>query len=259
MPWLSVRMWSSSNKFNFTYIGALCMNCRLQPSVRQKESNRFDQVMREQTRHRLCQTTLVDRNCRLNHCLTQLRWILCGSFNWILSGVCRKVKATACNSCIEASTALIERHVHSQVRDVGSRYWRRFPLPRYHFHGRYNPAELPPIPLADPLQEPPRPPSPEPTIATFSRDASQNHNDLSCQWSTIDIRLVGSHPLWGHYLWVSFRCAIFVRGGPETHISDFYQDGMLQRHSPTSLMSTLISTKGVPSSNWEQVADFQES
>jgi hypothetical protein len=78
------------------------------------------------------------------------------------------------------------------------------------------------------LQEPPRPPSPEPTIAVYENFATtttnlnpeedslhqhQSHHDhhdhdhdpnLS-SWSTISVRLVGSHPLWGHYLYVQLR------------------------------------------------------
>lgn len=41
-------------------------------------------------------------------------------------------------------------------------------------------------------KEPPRPPTPEPTIAVYDRE----------QGGQIKIRLVGSHPLWGHYLYV---------------------------------------------------------
>ncbi len=65
-------------------------------------------------------------------------------------------------------------------------------------------------------QEPPRPPSPEPTIAVYENIANLNpkdnnqhhHHDhdydpSSGQWSTITVRLVGSHPLWGHYLYVT--------------------------------------------------------
>ncbi|KAI0764772.1 putative methyltransferase-domain-containing protein [Fomes fomentarius] len=51
------------------------------------------------------------------------------------------------------------------------------------------------IDLSDMFPEPPRPPSPEPTIATYTREGN------SGEWTKIDIRLVGSHPLWGHYLW----------------------------------------------------------
>ncbi|KAF5346560.1 hypothetical protein D9758_013459 [Tetrapyrgos nigripes] len=44
--------------------------------------------------------------------------------------------------------------------------------------------------------EPPRPPTPPPTISTYTRRNGQE----------IRIRLVGTHPLWGHYLWNSARC-----------------------------------------------------
>ncbi|KAF9220594.1 hypothetical protein BS17DRAFT_848375 [Gyrodon lividus] len=40
--------------------------------------------------------------------------------------------------------------------------------------------------------EPERPPSPEPTFATYPGDSNQ---------ADVIIRLVGSHPLWGHHLW----------------------------------------------------------
>ena len=69
-------------------------------------------------------------------------------------------------------------------------------------------------------QEPPRPPSPEPTTAiyeniiittTTTTTTTTNHEDnhdpdlsLVWNWSTISLRLVGSHPLWGHYLYVQF-------------------------------------------------------
>ncbi|KAI0711566.1 putative methyltransferase-domain-containing protein [Earliella scabrosa] len=51
--------------------------------------------------------------------------------------------------------------------------------------------------LGDIFTEPPRPPSPEPTLATYTRERTVVGDD----WTKIDIRLVGSHPLWGHYLW----------------------------------------------------------
>lgn len=47
-------------------------------------------------------------------------------------------------------------------------------------------------------QEPPRPPTPEPTITTFVRDTVNIHH--VDDWTEIKIRLVGTHPLWGHYL-----------------------------------------------------------
>ena len=55
-------------------------------------------------------------------------------------------------------------------------------------------------------QEPPRPPSPEPTIAVYERSVIDDPTTVSAQtpWSTITVRLVGSHPLWGHYLCATF-------------------------------------------------------
>lgn len=63
-------------------------------------------------------------------------------------------------------------------------------------------------------QEPPRPPSPEPTVFTYTRPPNsqrplhtESHpkvpSDLaSSNWSRLKIKLVGSHPLWGHHLFV---------------------------------------------------------
>ncbi|KAF5326418.1 hypothetical protein D9611_000484 [Ephemerocybe angulata] len=52
-------------------------------------------------------------------------------------------------------------------------------------------------------KEPPRPPTPEPTISTYHRNSSfiKGPGD----WRDIDIRLVGDHPLWGHHLWNAAR------------------------------------------------------
>ncbi|VDB87092.1 unnamed protein product [Peniophora sp. CBMAI 1063] len=49
--------------------------------------------------------------------------------------------------------------------------------------------------------EPPRPPTPPPTIAVYERDATVTDDD----WRQIQITLVGSHPLWGHHLWNASR------------------------------------------------------
>ncbi|ETW76291.1 hypothetical protein HETIRDRAFT_105796 [Heterobasidion irregulare TC 32-1] len=51
----------------------------------------------------------------------------------------------------------------------------------------------------DSIFEPERPPSPDPTFSTYTRKRALNKFD----WETIEIRLVGSHPLWGHYLKVT--------------------------------------------------------
>jgi hypothetical protein len=50
------------------------------------------------------------------------------------------------------------------------------------------------------VKEPTRPPTPDPTYATYIRE---EHGVRSpSDWKKINIRLVGSHPLWGHFLWV---------------------------------------------------------
>ncbi|KZT66547.1 nicotinamide N-methyltransferase [Daedalea quercina L-15889] len=62
--------------------------------------------------------------------------------------------------------------------------------------------------------EPPRPPSPAPTTVIYKREARDDTQD----WSEITIRLVGSHPLWGHYLWNASRAfASYLDTHPELY------------------------------------------
>ncbi|KAI0088418.1 putative methyltransferase-domain-containing protein [Irpex rosettiformis] len=87
-----------------------------------------------------------------------------------------------------------------------------------------NAGEDPALNLEAVFLEPPRPPSPEPTLAIYSRAAAQDSqlhtNDEHLVWSKIEIRLVGSHPLWGHYLWNAARSfASYLDAHP-----DLYQD-----------------------------------
>jgi predicted nicotinamide N-methyase len=46
-------------------------------------------------------------------------------------------------------------------------------------------------------KEEPRPPTPESTVEVYERELPHSVNK---DWQSIKIRLVGSHPLWGHYL-----------------------------------------------------------
>ncbi|KAJ7733253.1 nicotinamide N-methyltransferase [Mycena maculata] len=60
--------------------------------------------------------------------------------------------------------------------------------------------------------EEPRPPTPEPTVEVYYRD----DDIVSDEWREIKIRLVGSHPLWGHHLYrghldIAQRSSIFCR------------------------------------------------
>jgi len=78
----------------------------------------------------------------------------------------------------------------------------------------------PSLALDDMFTEPPRPPSPEPTIAVYTREIKEGISRESHPWSSIEIRLVGSHPLWGHYLWNASRAfATYLDAHPE-----LYQD-----------------------------------
>ncbi|KAI0937635.1 hypothetical protein AcW1_001532 [Taiwanofungus camphoratus] len=73
--------------------------------------------------------------------------------------------------------------------------------------------------------EPPRPPPPEPTVSIYTRSVRSDlhakrdiEDDKGHQWSTIQIRLVGSHPLWGHYLWNASRAfASYLDGHPDLY------------------------------------------
>ena len=57
-------------------------------------------------------------------------------------------------------------------------------------------------------KEPQRPPSPDPTWAVFTRNPETEQRKTATEgkiasgesWSEVQIRLVGAHPLWGHYL-----------------------------------------------------------
>ncbi|KAI9507651.1 nicotinamide N-methyltransferase [Russula earlei] len=73
--------------------------------------------------------------------------------------------------------------------------------------------------------EPHRPPSPEPTIAVYDSvvEAPPEHDQPtsspSPSWTTISVRLVGSHPLWGHHLWNAARSlAVFLQRTPELYV-----------------------------------------
>ncbi|ELU37067.1 nicotinamide N-methyltransferase [Rhizoctonia solani AG-1 IA] len=48
------------------------------------------------------------------------------------------------------------------------------------------------------FEEPPRPPTPPPTLTTYHRQATRLKSDAS-EWSTLDLQLVGHHVLWAHW------------------------------------------------------------
>ncbi|KAL1745169.1 putative methyltransferase-domain-containing protein [Schizophyllum fasciatum] len=57
-----------------------------------------------------------------------------------------------------------------------------------------------PMDLGAMFPEPPRPKTPPATVTTYERESSSDND-----WDKINIRLVGDHPLWGHYLWNAAR------------------------------------------------------
>ncbi|KAI8986773.1 putative methyltransferase-domain-containing protein [Trametes punicea] len=63
----------------------------------------------------------------------------------------------------------------------------------------------------------PSPPSPEPTVTIYQRE-QQVVESSEDAWSSIEIRLVGSHPLWGHHLWNASRAfASYLDDHPELY------------------------------------------
>ncbi|KAF8506189.1 nicotinamide N-methyltransferase [Hysterangium stoloniferum] len=57
--------------------------------------------------------------------------------------------------------------------------------------------------LGDIFISPPSPPPPEPKYTQYERlTVLCGENG----WKSLSIRLIGSHPLWGHYLWNAARC-----------------------------------------------------
>ncbi|KAI9058036.1 hypothetical protein FKP32DRAFT_1582461 [Trametes sanguinea] len=86
--------------------------------------------------------------------------------------------------------------------------------------------------------EPPRPPSPEPTVATYTRERRATTSSPD-DWSTIDIRLVGSHPLWGHHLWNASRAfASYLDDHPE-----LYQGGSVLELGAGGALPGIVAAK----------------
>ncbi|KDQ58290.1 hypothetical protein JAAARDRAFT_35099 [Jaapia argillacea MUCL 33604] len=68
--------------------------------------------------------------------------------------------------------------------------------------------------------EAPRPPSPEATVSVYNRDLDRPESSQESEgpWSTVKIRLVGSHPLWGHHLWnAALAFASYLDHNPELY------------------------------------------
>ncbi|EIM81525.1 nicotinamide N-methyltransferase [Stereum hirsutum FP-91666 SS1] len=76
-----------------------------------------------------------------------------------------------------------------------------------------------PLCLDSIFPEPGRPPSPDPTTAVYKRTPrDQPGFNAGTSWQTISIRLVGNHPLWGHYLWNASRSfASYLDAHPELY------------------------------------------
>ncbi|EJD04967.1 uncharacterized protein FOMMEDRAFT_18656 [Fomitiporia mediterranea MF3/22] len=54
--------------------------------------------------------------------------------------------------------------------------------------------------------EPDRPPTPETTVCTYVRAVERLKEEKEGEgWKEVEVRLVGTHTLWGHYLWNAAR------------------------------------------------------
>ncbi|KAF4614189.1 hypothetical protein D9613_007581 [Agrocybe pediades] len=88
--------------------------------------------------------------------------------------------------------------------------------------------------------EPPRPPTPEPTISTYTRDADRISSESD--WTKINIRLVGSHPLWAHYLW---NAALALASFLDSHRELYQGRNVLELGAGGALPSIVTAKNGV--------------
>ncbi|KAJ7672655.1 nicotinamide N-methyltransferase [Mycena rosella] len=80
-----------------------------------------------------------------------------------------------------------------------------------------------------------RPPTPEPTVTVYEREDGLVDND----WYDIKIRLVGSHPLWGHHLWNAARAfASYL-----DHNRELYSDGFVLELGAGGGLPGLVAAK----------------
>ncbi|KAF7974101.1 hypothetical protein HWV62_13421 [Athelia sp. TMB] len=100
-------------------------------------------------------------------------------------------------------------------------------------NGHYLQTSMPPIDEEDPdlslsdiFTEPPRPPTPEPTVTIYERDPESHKAfqkavpDIAADndWDKIEIKLVGKTELWGHYLWNAARAfTTFLDENPQNY------------------------------------------
>ncbi|KAM5530622.1 hypothetical protein V8D89_004424 [Ganoderma adspersum] len=91
--------------------------------------------------------------------------------------------------------------------------------------------------LGDVFTEPPRPPTPEPKKVTYRRECSMDRTE----WSQIDLSLVGSHPLWAHYLWnASVAFASFL---DQPEHADLYRDRTILELGAGSGLPSIVAAK----------------
>ncbi|KAF5378190.1 hypothetical protein D9615_007502 [Tricholomella constricta] len=93
------------------------------------------------------------------------------------------------------------------------------------------------ISLGSMFTEPPRPPTPEPSIAVYNRERPGRTGIED--WKEIDIRLVGTHPLWGNYLWNAARAfASYL----DEHL-DIYQDKCVLELGAGGALPSIVAVK----------------
>ncbi|KII90355.1 hypothetical protein PLICRDRAFT_529182 [Plicaturopsis crispa FD-325 SS-3] len=91
--------------------------------------------------------------------------------------------------------------------------------------------------------EPERPPSPEPSVVVYTREHSVDAvtGRGGDEWTSVTIRLVGSHPLWGHHLWNASRAFAGYLDAPAQR--NLYRDTM---HSRPRAVLELGAGGGLP-------------
>ncbi|KIM35441.1 hypothetical protein M413DRAFT_430793 [Hebeloma cylindrosporum] len=87
--------------------------------------------------------------------------------------------------------------------------------------------------------EPPRPPSPEPTTSVYTRDQGKELAEID--WKEIKIRLVGSHPLWAHYLW---NAALALASFLDENVGKYKDRNVLELGAGGALPSIVAAKNG---------------
>lgn len=80
------------------------------------------------------------------------------------------------------------------------------------------------------IKDEPRPPSPGPSFEYYDRETENRTGN----WSSVEIRLVGSHPLWGHHL--------YAFNAQDEHLSELIERRSEGGTPPERLRRILMTT-----------------